>query len=158
VSLRPYATIFPGFESDKMLDLFEVASRSKEVNNMRASHTPIAARNIHIGYPPCNDNDLLTAYVEVPTYEANDASDLQRQYFSATYFGHQFFSCSVPSLMIAWDSLPSTDRLLQAFEVSIHDKNCNVGPFWKLQMAFREFAHHYCDINGDVPLVRAEIY
>jgi hypothetical protein len=136
-----------------MLDLFEVASRSKELDHMRASHSPVAARSIYIGYPPCHEDDLLTAYVEVPIFEVEDVRDLEREYFSSTYFGSQFFSCSVPSLMIAWGSLPSTDRLLQAFEVSIHDKFCNMGPFWKLQMAFRDFAHRYCGIDGDVPLV-----
>jgi hypothetical protein len=121
----------------------------------QASYSTTTERSIFIGYPPRSEQDLSTAYVEVPVLELlkNSEAAHNLEYMVSNYFGCERFSCKTPPLLIAWGSLPSTDRLLEAFNVSEHKEKENSGPFWKLQKVFQAFADHYCGVDRVLPLV-----
>ena len=138
-----------------MPDLFQVTRYSKSIEAYkRAPYTTATERTIFLGYLPRNEQDISTAYVEVPVLELRDPNDAQNlKYMVCDYFGCERFSLKTPPLLIAWGSLPSTERLLEAFGVSRRKEQENTGPFWRLQKVFQAFADDYCGTGGDIPLV-----
>jgi hypothetical protein len=111
-------------------------------------------RNIFIGYTPLNHAALSEAFIKVPIVDYNDPNHFSR--FSLVlfdYYSDSRTSYENHSHCIAWDSLPSTDRLIQAHESSINSSFLGTGPFLGVQGAFRRFGKCYCNCVTVVPLV-----
>jgi hypothetical protein len=109
---------------------------------------------IFIGYTPLNHAASSEAFIKVPIVDYNDPNHHGR--FSLILFdyysdSHTFYENH--SHCIAWDSLPSTDRLIQAHEASTNNLYLCTGPFMGVQRAFRRFGKLYCNCVTIVPLV-----
>ena len=60
--------------------------------------------------------------------------------------------------IIAQESLPSADRLLQAFGVSTDIHFVGKGPFAELKRVVKQFADYYCSNVSGIPLVSRSIF
>lgn len=73
------------------------------------------------------------------------------------YSCEQVLRLNYPSI-IAQESLPSADRLLQAFRVSTDIHFVGNGPFAGLKRVFKQFAEYYCNNVSEIPLVSTSVF
>jgi hypothetical protein len=109
---------------------------------------------LYIGYPALSDITLPSAFVDLPIVEYENSESNTRLIIHLSYYGSSYTWEENPSYGIAWDSLPTVDRLLQAFESSIESRFRSTGPFCHIQDALRLFCNAYCNSLAGVPLVR----
>jgi hypothetical protein len=111
-------------------------------------------RNIFIGYTPLNSATLSAAFIKVPIVNYNDPNHPATFCFVLfDYYSHSHTYYPNRSYCIAWDSLPSTERLIRAHEASLNSSFRGTGPFKGVQRAVRRFGECYCKCVTVVPLV-----
>lgn len=79
-------------------------------------------------------------------------------YLIATYHGCEYNAYQGPPLLIAPESLPTTEWLMNAYKSSrfsqIRGVGAGQGPFVQLDCAITRFANKYCASKKPLPKVR----
>jgi len=113
---------------------------------------------VYIGYPTPDLKDRRTSFISLPLVEFDNSSHAfypeELILIFITYYHSQKQALPNYHAAIAWEYLPSVDRLIQAYDASEYGCVPNTGPFFGLYRAFKEFADKYCSKMRAFPLVR----
>jgi hypothetical protein len=113
-----------------------------------------SGQRLYIGYRPVNYTTAST-FISLPIFEFDDSKLPNKQLIvHLSYYGCSHAWEENSPHCISWDSLPTVDRLLQAFDSSIESTFGETGPFCGIQDALRRFCDAYCNSLVILPLVR----
>jgi hypothetical protein len=146
-----------GFLTSVTADLFQVSATDCKIQKLAASAVIGIERIAYIGFRPRTFEDRHVSFISVPLIETDRVHNPQLLLIYYDYFTARDEWVPNYASAIAWRSLLSIERLLQAYKASEVSGVSVLGPFSNLARAFREFASYYCGIIGDVPLVRAYV-
>lgn len=137
------------------VDLFRVALLSSRVQELSTIPDLTPAGYMYIGYPPISEIDSSKSFIKLPlvkfTWDKPPGFQLE---ISFDYYSFRTKIIDANPEAIALQSLPSIDRLLEAYSYS---PQLSVrGPFQGLERAFKDFSEHYCMTVVDVPLASSK--
>jgi hypothetical protein len=137
-----------------ILDLFQVSTRDSRIQKLAISSAMGKERNVYIGFPPKTHDATHLSFISIPTVDFDHVQEPHLRLVYFDYYDSRSVFVSDYASAFAWRSLPSIERLLEAYEASEFSCTPDPGPFSRLQNALRNFADHYCCKISDVPLVR----
>jgi hypothetical protein len=140
------------------LDLFRVANVEHKVKQLAIPAEPQLDGCAYICFQGGAEVEAPGAYIIVPVvhFERPDFKS-NRVVLSMDYYHKYEYTVPDERKAISPGSVPSIERLLQAYLISRRDYYSNPGPFAGLYKAFRDFAENYCNVTGQMPLVRDQI-
>jgi hypothetical protein len=139
------------------IDLFELAFYEEELSECRLQDVTGPSRNMYLGFKIRHEeDDNVEKYLELPVMKPQDSNELYEcNNIIYNYWSSRFIRETCHRAVIAWDSLPTLDRLVRSYRLSSHVNIRNFGsPFSRLQRAVREFALEYSNSVTKLPLVR----
>lgn len=139
------------------IDLFELAIYEEELSKCRLQDIAGPSRNMYLGFKlRREEDDNVEGYLEVPVVKPQDSNELYEcNNIIYNYWSSRCIREACHRAVIAWDSLPTLDRLVRSYRLSAHVNIRTFGsPFSRLQRAVRVFALEYSSAVTNLPLVR----
>jgi hypothetical protein len=108
----------------------------------------------YIWFPGSHNRYDPEAYIKVPiTHLKQNGFQRRSVILTADYYSRTYQDMPDINQAIAPESVPSTERLLQAYLTSRQNFLPTPSPFARLSKAFRDFAESYCNSAAELPLV-----